>query len=211
MANLRSAFRWLSVNSWPFMEATMHHELWETEELAGTLEDLLREYNKSIGGVATDFVDSQSTGPADATPSADRSSGLDMSGVPAELLQGASRISPEQAAVLASGPADCVAQPDEEDATTLDGDVHESLADQCAGIIDGGVDEITPVQIWNEIMKKYKVAQLCDEELLRLRTSDKEDEKAVIRQRQAVAVAAAVEALSKLHRMVFFFVTKHSS
>eukprot|EP00973_Karenia_brevis_P058925 8203189-Karenia_brevis.AAC.1 len=39
--NLRAAFRWLSVNSWPFMEATKNHELWETDRLETNLEDLL--------------------------------------------------------------------------------------------------------------------------------------------------------------------------
>ena len=31
---LRRAFAWLSVNSWPFIEATKHHALWETDLLA---------------------------------------------------------------------------------------------------------------------------------------------------------------------------------
>eukprot|EP00973_Karenia_brevis_P069976 9728543-Karenia_brevis.AAC.1 len=78
-------------------------------------------------------------------------------------------------------------------------DEETTSGDQCAGIIDGGVDDVTPVQIWDQIMKRYKVAQTCSEELERLRGSDKSDEKANLRQRQAVAVAAAVEALAKLH------------
>ena len=53
-----------------FKEATLHHERWETDELAGILEDLLREYGKSIGG--------GTTGPADATPSVDHSAGLEI-------------------------------------------------------------------------------------------------------------------------------------
>ena len=27
--------------------------------------------------------------------------------------------------------------------------------DNCAGIIDGGVDTIKPIQIWDSLMKKY--------------------------------------------------------
>ena len=38
---LRRAFRWLSVNSWPFMEATKHHELWDTDLLDDAFEDLV--------------------------------------------------------------------------------------------------------------------------------------------------------------------------
>ena len=52
---------------------------------------------------------------------------------------------------------------------------------------------------WNEIMRKYKVAQVCEHELDRIRKLDKPDEKARIEQQRAMAVAAAVEALSKLH------------
>ena len=74
-----------------------------------------------------------------------------------------------------------------------------SVADQSAGVIDGGVDDVTPVQIWDEIMKKYKVAQMCEDEIERLEKIDKQDKKACYQQRQALAVAAAVEALGRLH------------
>ena len=42
---LRRAFTWLSVNSWPFMEATKHHAMWETGSLDPALETLLQEYD----------------------------------------------------------------------------------------------------------------------------------------------------------------------
>ena len=45
---LRCAFRWLSVNSWSFMEATTHHELWESNLLDSSLEDLLQAYERSF-------------------------------------------------------------------------------------------------------------------------------------------------------------------
>ena len=48
-------------------------------------------------------------------------------------------------------------------------------------------------------MKKYKVAQTCEQELERLRRLDNSDEKVRVEQQRAIAVAAAVEALSKLH------------
>ena len=41
---LRRAFRWLSVNSWPFMEATRDHALWESGSLERSLEELLQAY-----------------------------------------------------------------------------------------------------------------------------------------------------------------------
>ena len=82
LANSRAAFQWLSVNNWPFMEATRTHVLWETGNLDTKLEELLELYQQSLGAVSQ--------------------------GVPAELVQGAARILPGQAKVLAFGPADCV-------------------------------------------------------------------------------------------------------
>ncbi len=171
--NLRAAFRWLSLNSWPFMEATKHHDLWEGDKLDNGLEELLQQYVKSIGVV---------TG-----------------GVPAEILQGAARISAADARVSSSGPADCVAPECDQDEENPREAEDANSGDQCAGIIDGGVDDVTPVQICDRIMKMYKVDQVCSEELARLRKTDKTSEKDDLRQRQAVAVAAAVQALSELH------------
>ena len=39
---------------------------------------------------------------------------------------------------------------------------------QCAAVLDGGMDDITPVEIWNAVMQKYKVAQKCEEALAKL-------------------------------------------
>ena len=49
---LRSSFRWLSENSWPFMIATRSHELWETGLLDESLEKLLDSYTKSVGSMS---------------------------------------------------------------------------------------------------------------------------------------------------------------
>ena len=57
-------------------------------------------------------------------------------------------------------------------------------------IIDGGVDDLSPVQIFDQCMKQYKILQVATEELERLRNSDKTNEKAAQRQRQALACAA---------------------
>ena len=54
VARLRSAFIWLSVNSWPFMEATRDHEAWESGSLHCDLETLLSAYTESIGGIEGD-------------------------------------------------------------------------------------------------------------------------------------------------------------
>ena len=85
---LRAAFRWLSENPWPFMEATMHHELWDTGQLDASLEHLLSQYEASTGSVEGN--------------------------VPSEIIQGASNIPAEHAKVFSASPADCVA-PDADD------------------------------------------------------------------------------------------------
>ena len=139
---LRSAFRWLSVNSWHFMYATWYHEYWDSEALDPQLEDLLGLYEKSLGGKTC-------------------------SSAPAEIIQGAARLDPRHSGVNAAGPADCLPRDDGDDddeaaqrASAMDmGD-----ADNCAGALDGGVDSITPIQIWDDVMRKYKVAQASTSE-----------------------------------------------
>ena len=111
-------------------------------------------------------------------------------GVPSEIIQGASRIATEHASVLASGPANCTEAADGEEETDIDNEVQ--VADNCAGVLDCGVDDVTPIHIWDQIMKRYKVAQSCEEDLFRFSKVDEPDEKAVLQQRQATAVAEAV-------------------
>ena len=138
---LRNAFRWLSMNSWPFMEATKHHSLWETDVLDDSLEELLQAYVQSIG--------------------------KDDPGVPKELIEGASRIMAEHAAVHAKGPANCT--PSTEDLfespahvaeslrppssvesqwpnQTMDPELSDAEGNQCAAVLDGGTDECLDAQ-----------------------------------------------------------------
>ena len=169
---LRQAFRWLSQNSWPFMDATKHHELWETGLLDKSLEDLLSAYATSVGST---------TG-----------------GVPCELLQGASRIPACKSAVVLHGPANCTEDQEDVAEGTLGQCNSTDMGNNCAAALDGGVDDITPVQLWDAVMKKYKVAQACEKELVRLNNEKDESKRHGLQREQAVALAAAVEALSKL-------------
>ena len=121
---LRTAFRWLSQNSWPFMEHTKHHESWEHGLLDESFEHILRLYIGSVGSVS--------------------------GGAPAELIQDASQIDPRHRNVNAAGPADCIIGDDDQ----VDEDKPDD-ADNCAGIIDGGVDDTTPIRIWDALMQKY--------------------------------------------------------
>ncbi len=122
---LREAFRWLSGISWPFMEATKTHALWESDLLDKSLEDLLRTYVASA-----------------ASPE---------SGVPAEIIQGATQIPPERAGALAAGPSNCTDTSDE-NGVGLGGDneLDGEVGNNCVGVLDGGVDDISPVQIWDQ-------------------------------------------------------------
>ena len=130
VVRLRAAFQWLSQNSWPFMDATRHHSLWETGALDDSLEGLLRDYERSVGA--------------------------DFGGVPAELIQGASRIASDHAHTLASGPADCTPADDSIGTEADDPQEEIRVTDDCAGIIDGGVDDVTPIQLWDFILKNTR-------------------------------------------------------
>ena len=175
---LREAFRWLCQNSWAYMEATKHHEFWEKDELDPVLENILAEYEQSVGGTS--------------------------GGVPEEIVQGASRIAAERVNVHVSGPANCT-QGEEADDNAVEKDRNvaggedEPASENCAGVLDGGVDSVSPIQIWNNIMKAYKVAQVCGKEIERLEKSDKLSEKESFRRDQAQAISEAVHLLASLH------------
>ena len=171
---LRAAFRWLSLNSWPFMEATKDHEVWERGSLHEDLEALLAAYEESVGGKS--------------------------GGTPAEIVQGASRIAAENAFVHGAGPADALASVEGDDGEALIGGLEASLIDaNCAAVVDGGVDDFSPTQLWDIVMKKYKVAQLCEDELKRLAQKDEATKKDQLRQEKVLALAEAVDALGRLH------------
>ena len=61
------------------------------------------------------------------------------------------------------------------------------------------MDEFSPLQLWDTIMKKYKVAQQCDEELRRLERKEELTNKYQLQQERLLAIAEATEALAKLH------------
>ena len=100
-----------------------------------------------------------------------------------------------------SGPADCVDESTDDASANADAEQRDyETGINSAGVIDGGVDDISALQLWDMIMKKYKVAQLCDEELRRLGTTKDDSDKHGLLRERALAVAAAVEALSKLQQ-----------
>ena len=73
-------------------------------------------------------------------------------GVPAELLQAAQEISAEHARVSQAGPADVNAD-DEDQSVNEPGEEQ----DESGAVLDGGTSDISGIQLWDTIMKKYGV------------------------------------------------------
>ena len=89
------------------------------------------------------------------------------------------------------GPASCTEEVD----TKGDEDNDES---QFAAVLHGGVDDVGPVQLWNAVMKKYKVAQACEEELSKLNAKVEKTKRDELRERHALALAEAVDGIAAL-------------
>ena len=99
-----------------------------------------------------------------------------------------------------SGPADCVEEPSA-DASGNSCIEHgnEEVGSNCAGALQGGVDGVAAVDLWD--LKTYKVAQLCDKELRRANATGEGDaRKQLLCHDRAEVIAFAVEALSKLQQ-----------
>ena len=147
--HLRKAFSWLSVNSWPWMAATKYEQIENVDNLGEVFEKLLESYRVSTGST--------------------------QGGVPAEIVQRATKINASQAVVKLQGPADAVAS-DEEDAamtpTTNDNGLQPG-DNQSAAVIAGGTDDISSLQLWDSIMQQHGVLQRCDKEIAKLRQDGK--------------------------------------
>ena len=90
--------------------------------------------------------------------------------------------------MTASGPADCTADEPDEDVTG-----------QCVGVLHGGMDDLAPVPLWDAVMKNYKVAQHCEQELATLDATLELNKKEQLKQKHAVAMEKAVEGISQLN------------
>ena len=118
------------------------------------------------------------------------------SGVPKEILQGAHAISAQHANINAAGPANCT--PEETGQTSLDPN-DEVNSTGTAGLLQGATENLTVVQQWDIVMRKYKVAQLCDEQLAKLKQHTASDERESLLRTRITAVAEAAEAFSRMH------------
>jgi hypothetical protein len=165
---LRSAFVWLLSNSWLWMQATKNVTHAPQDSLGEHLEQLLAAYATSIGH--------------------------DGVGVPAELIQGATRIAEAHAPIQQKGPADAVASDDENDAT----EHVNAVPDDCAAVLQGNTSSLSPLQIWDSVMKQYQVLRRCDEDVARAGKSPEQHVAATLGADYAEAVHAAVHALTQL-------------
>ena len=129
------------------------------------------------------------------------STGALTGGVPAELVQSATKINASQGAVNLQGPADAVASDDEDNATArpTGGRNPAPEDDESAAAIPGGTDDISPLQLWDSIMRQHGILQRCDTELAKLRQGEvPPNATATLQTERLRAVEAAVHALRAL-------------
>ena len=76
---------------------------------------------------------------------------------------------------------------------------HAAGENESAAVIPGGTDDISPLQLWDSIMRQYGVMQRCDEESRQLERAGKlSDATDSIKQSRLQAVEAAIHALRQL-------------
>ena len=114
--------------------------------------------------------------------------------MPEEIIIGATAVEETAAKLLHAGPADAV--PDG-DLDVLDPS-NEAQVGGCAAAVDGGSDSLSPLMLWDEIMRKYGVAQQCERAIQAVNSKQDPSEKERLNAERWQAVAAAVQALARL-------------
>ena len=127
-------------------------------------------------------------------------------GVPHELLAVATEMDPAHVPQGRAGPADAVGEvnddvvPEDHDSAEPDGkhDVQSSRQDYSSAVIDTGLEEFTPLQLWNVAMTKYKVLEECGAIINALGPADTSTEKEQALRDETWAIAEAAQALRRL-------------
>ena len=122
-----------------------------------------------------------------------KSTGTDEGAMPAELLQGATEIPTTQAPLQQAGPADAVGTNSSEVSTTT------VPPDDAAALLQGGLDDIEPLRVWEALMHKYGIHVQVQESLETAKARKDVDETARLELEGLKAVAAAVKALVRLN------------
>ena len=113
-------------------------------------------------------------------------------GVPAPLLQGATQITAQQAPLQQHGPAEAVG---EESVTEETGTVF----DDGAGVLQGGIDDLEPLRLWDSLMTRYKITAQIDTALEAAEAAGDQDEASRLAQESMREVSFAVRALARLN------------
>ena len=116
---------------------------------------------------------------------------------PTQLINGLAQIVAEHAIVIgpenfATAEAITATAEESEDAKL------PNYSNQCAAVFGGGIDDIAPIRICGAVVKKYKLAQKCDE-LVKLTRKDGSSKRAEVCRQRVIAIAAPVDALEDLH------------
>ena len=109
--------------------------------------------------------------------------GVTGEGVPRQLLADATLINDAHLPTAREGPTDAVDKDNEQNPQTYS-----------SAVIDTGLEELTPLQLWNTAMSKYQVLQECGAVLQALGPDDtsSEREQALRDETRAIAEAALI-------------------
>ena len=169
---LRAAMWWLATNNWPWMVATKHSGIgFDPDALGSRLERVLAAYRNSI----PDGVE----------------------GVPRELVDTATTIDAAHAPRMRAGPADA-ADSEAEGSGDEGKSARVAFVDASAAVVDTGFDTVTPLRLWSNAMKKYKVLEECAGIVESVDAQNDPDAVAQAQREEATAIGEAVQELSRL-------------
>ena len=108
-------------------------------------------------------------------------------GVPREIIGAATQIDERHLPQAREGPADAV-----------DGATTALETDFSSAVIDTGLEEVTPLQLWSVAMTKYQVLEECRAVLEALGADPSSDVKEQTLKKETRAIADAAQALRRL-------------
>jgi len=133
---LRAAIWWFSTHSWPWMQATRAHDVVGEAALGKHLERLLEAYSAEVRGA--------------------------VEGVPRSLCDAATQLVEAETALQEPGPADALQGSDGEGEDASRAEHSKRLAaDQSLAVLESGSEKQHPLQLWNLLLKKFKVFITC--------------------------------------------------
>ena len=174
---LRDVIGWYAVNCWPWMEQTKFLGVENAQDLGEYLEHVLALYHESVG-----------------------SSG---EGIPRELLCPATKIDEAHGPQGREGPVDAAAgsESDAEPAPKDEVSGVKRMApvfDYSSAVLDTGLEDLTPLELWATAMRKYRVLDECSSILESLGAKGEANEREQALRDETMAIAEAAQALQRL-------------